>query len=169
MRKAVIDDEPLDEGLPYMREHTAGQILRSLHDQIPRLTQAERDTLSIVGLWSMILMSAIRFHPAMLMALMERWDPDTCMFQLPVGEMTVTLEDVYRILRLPIRGATVTYATDRSVEDHQREQVYYIGRVMSSETRGRIMVSWLLHPTGEVPLMRRLMIAIIALAVCPNG
>ncbi|GLJ41105.1 hypothetical protein SUGI_0851450 [Cryptomeria japonica] len=40
------------KGLPYMREHTAGHILRSLRDQIPRLTQAERDTLSIVGLWS---------------------------------------------------------------------------------------------------------------------
>ncbi|GLJ28680.1 hypothetical protein SUGI_0565110 [Cryptomeria japonica] len=118
MRQAVIDDEPLDEGLPYMREHTTGQILRSLRDQIPRLTQAERETLSIVGLWSMILMPAIRFHLAMLMALMERWDPDTCTFQLPVGEMTVTLEDVYRMLRLQIRGATVTYATDRLAEDH---------------------------------------------------
>ncbi|GLJ50105.1 hypothetical protein SUGI_1065780 [Cryptomeria japonica] len=152
-----------------MREHIAGHILRSLQDQIPRLTQSERDTLSIVGLWYAILMPAIRFHPAMLMALMERWDPDTCTFHLLVGELMVTLEDVYRILHLPIRGATVTYATDRSAEDHQREQVYCIGRVMPSETRGRIMVSWLLHPTGEVPLLRRLMIAIIALAVYPNG
>ncbi|GLJ16451.1 hypothetical protein SUGI_0279940 [Cryptomeria japonica] len=109
------------EGLPYMREHTVGHILRTLRDQILWLTQSERDTLSIVGLWYVILMPAIRFHPAMLMALMERWDPDTCTFHLPVGELTVTLEDVYHILHLPIRGATVTYATDWSAEDHQRE------------------------------------------------
>lgn len=40
---------------------------------------------------------------------------------------------------------------------------------MPDEMRGCIMVSWLLHPTEEVPLMRCLMIAIIALAFCPNG
>lgn len=114
-------------------------------------------------------MPAIRFHPVMLMALMERWDPDTCTFHLPIGEMMVTLEDLYRILCLPIRGATMTYATDRSVEDYQREQIYCIGRVILSETRGRIMISWLLHPIGEVSLVRHLMIAIIALVVCPNG
>lgn len=31
------------------------------------------------------------------------------------------------------------------------------------------MISWLLHPTGEVPLVRWLMIATIALVMYPNG
>lgn len=45
----------------------------------------------------------------MLMVLMERWDVDTSTFLLPMGEMTITLEDVYNILHLPIRGETVRY------------------------------------------------------------
>lgn len=42
-------------------------------------------------------------------------------------------------------------------------------RVICSEMRGHIMVSWLLHSIGKVPLVRRLMIATLALAMCPNG
>lgn len=43
----------------------------------------------------------------MLTALMERWDPNSNTFHLPTGEMMVTLEDVYWITRLPIRGKLV--------------------------------------------------------------
>lgn len=50
-----------------------------------------------------------------------------------------------------------------------REQVYSMGRVIHSETRGDIMASWLLHPIDKVPLVRQFMIMTIALVVCPNG
>jgi len=43
----------------------------------------------------------------MLTTLMERWDSNSNTFHLSTGEMTVTLEDVYRITRLPIRGKLV--------------------------------------------------------------
>lgn len=88
------------------------------------------------------------------MALMERWDADTSTFSLLVGEMTVTLEDVYCILCPPIRGEIVRYRFDYTEEDYRREKVYAMGRVICSEMRGFIMVSWLLHPIGEIPLMR---------------
>ena len=42
-----------------------------------------------------------------LTTLMERWDPNSNTFYLPMGEIMVTLEDVYRITRLPIRGKLV--------------------------------------------------------------
>lgn len=105
----------------------------------------------------------------MLMALMERWDADTSTFSLPMGEMTVTLEDVYRILCLPIRGETIRYRSNQTKEDYKREKIYVVGRLVHSKRRGRIMVSWLIHPIGEVPLVRQLMIATLALVVCPNG
>lgn len=65
-------------------------------------------------------MSAVRFHSVMLMALMERWDANTSTFLLPVGEMMVTLEDVYRILCLPIKGDTMRYRSDHTKEDYRR-------------------------------------------------
>jgi len=43
----------------------------------------------------------------MLIALMERWDPNSNTFHLPTGEISVTLEDVCKITRLPIRGKLV--------------------------------------------------------------
>jgi hypothetical protein len=45
---------------------------------------------------------------AVLMTLVDRWRPETHMFLLPCGEITVTLQDVTMILGLPINGAPVS-------------------------------------------------------------
>ncbi|KAH9312294.1 hypothetical protein KI387_027329, partial [Taxus chinensis] len=50
---------------------------------------------------------AIDRDHSLMVALIERWDPAANVFHLPTGEMTVTLEDVYRILRLPIKGEAI--------------------------------------------------------------
>ncbi|XP_058775861.1 serine/threonine-protein phosphatase 7 long form homolog [Vicia villosa] len=42
-----------------------------------------------------------------IFALQERWRPETHTFHLPIGECTVTLEDVYMLLGLPIDGKAV--------------------------------------------------------------
>jgi hypothetical protein len=44
---------------------------------------------------------------AALMALMDRWRPKTHTFHLPSGEITVTLQDVTKILGLPIDGTPI--------------------------------------------------------------
>ncbi|KAH9302293.1 hypothetical protein KI387_013876, partial [Taxus chinensis] len=44
---------------------------------------------------------------SLMVALIERWDPATNVFHLPTREMTITLEDVYHILRLPLVGEVV--------------------------------------------------------------
>ncbi|CAN1221130.1 Protein MAIN-LIKE 1 [Linum grandiflorum] len=41
---------------------------------------------------------------ALLAAFVERWQPDTNTFHMPFGEMTITLHDVFHILRIPIEG-----------------------------------------------------------------
>lgn len=99
-------------------------------------------------------MQTIQFHSAMLMAMMERWDAESSIFSLPMGEMAVTLEDVYHILCLPIKGEIVRYRLDHTEENYRREKVYVIGRVVHNKPRGCIIVRWLLHPIGEVPLVR---------------
>jgi hypothetical protein len=43
-----------------------------------------------------------------ILALCERWRPETHTFHLPTGECTVTLEDVYMLLGLRIDGKPVT-------------------------------------------------------------
>ncbi|XP_057720142.1 protein MAIN-LIKE 2-like [Arachis stenosperma] len=64
-----------------------------------------------------------RFHP-MLAALVERWRPETHTFVLPIGEVTVTLEDVAHIFGLPIDGKPVSGWTDSSGEFVQRSTLF---------------------------------------------
>ena len=44
----------------------------------------------------------------MMTTLYEHWHSETWIFHLMIGEMTVTLEDVYKIFLLPILGILVT-------------------------------------------------------------
>ncbi|XP_050226385.1 protein MAIN-LIKE 2-like isoform X2 [Mercurialis annua] len=44
----------------------------------------------------------------LLSAFVERWQPDTNSFHLPFGEMTITLHDVWHILRIPVGGAMIS-------------------------------------------------------------
>lgn len=45
----------------------------------------------------------------LITALVERFRPETNTFHFPFGEITITLEDVYMILGLPVRGRAVTH------------------------------------------------------------
>uniref|UniRef100_A0A453E645 Aminotransferase-like plant mobile domain-containing protein n=1 Tax=Aegilops tauschii subsp. strangulata TaxID=200361 RepID=A0A453E645_AEGTS len=45
---------------------------------------------------------------AALTALVDRWRPETHLFHLPCGEMTMTLEDMAMISGLPINGQAIT-------------------------------------------------------------
>ena len=47
-----------------------------------------------------------------ILALCERWRPETQTFWFPTGECTVTLEDVYMLLGLPIEGKVVNGKTN---------------------------------------------------------
>ncbi|PKU72586.1 Serine/threonine-protein phosphatase 7 long form like [Dendrobium catenatum] len=44
---------------------------------------------------------------SLLIALVERWSPQTNSFHLPVGEMSITLQDVTLILGLQIDGSAL--------------------------------------------------------------
>ena len=45
----------------------------------------------------------------LISAFVERWHGETNSFYLPVGEMTITLDDVSSLLHLPILGQFPTY------------------------------------------------------------
>ena len=42
---------------------------------------------------------------------MERWHKETSSFHLPVGDVTITLDDVASLLYLPIIGASNSFET----------------------------------------------------------
>lgn len=46
---------------------------------------------------------------AMIIALIEWWYSKTCSFHLPTGEVSITLEDVWRILHILIFGRRVSF------------------------------------------------------------
>ncbi|XP_019430208.1 PREDICTED: serine/threonine-protein phosphatase 7 long form homolog, partial [Lupinus angustifolius] len=58
----------------------------------------------------------IEINNHLITALVERWRPETHTFHLPVGECTITLEDVAYKLGLPINGALVTGVTSANWE-----------------------------------------------------
>ena len=43
----------------------------------------------------------------LITALVERWRPETNTFHFTFGEMTVTLEDVYMLMGLPVVGEPI--------------------------------------------------------------
>lgn len=45
----------------------------------------------------------------LIIALVERWRPETNTFHFSFGEMTITPEDVYMIMGLPVKGRALTH------------------------------------------------------------
>lgn len=61
----------------------------------------------------MMQLPMIQTNHGLLTMLAKRWDSETHSFHLSMGEMTLTLEDVWRILYISITSDLVTY--DREV------------------------------------------------------
>ncbi|KAF1881901.1 hypothetical protein Lal_00038543 [Lupinus albus] len=86
----------------------------------------------------------------LITALVERWRPETHTFHLPIGECTVTLEDVAYQLGLPIDGNIVTGPTnmDWNVVCHN-----LLGAVPNERqiVGQRIQMSWLDSTFQQLP------------------
>ncbi|XP_028195151.1 protein MAIN-LIKE 1-like [Glycine soja] len=57
------------------------------------------------GLSPLIDCSIVTGDPGLVSAFVERWHSETNTFHLPVGELTITLDDVSSLLHFPITGA----------------------------------------------------------------
>lgn len=104
----------------------------------------------------------------MLMALVERWNEDTCTFHLPIGEMTITLEDVHHILQVLIQGETICFLVDRSFQEMIYNMEYFLGGpVHDGMVRLQIALVMLLYL--QAPLVAQIMMFTIALVLIPDG
>ena len=65
--------------------------------------------VSASGLGSLIGCSLETADKGLLSAFVERWHRETSSFHLPIGEMTITLDDISSLLHLPITGAFYMY------------------------------------------------------------
>lgn len=73
-----------------------------------------------MGLWYITYARPIRTHLGMISVLVERWHSETPSFHLPTSEATITLEDVWRILRLSIHGQHVIFDIDEGHDAYHR-------------------------------------------------
>jgi len=62
------------------------------------------DIIKLVGLKGLFRAPSREIDNGLILALVDRWRPETHMFHLPHGEMSITLQDVEVILGLPIDG-----------------------------------------------------------------
>lgn len=66
------------------------------------------------GFSDVVSVGSFKIIPALVTAMVERWRPETHTFHLPVGECTITLQDVAMLLGLPVDGKAVTTSTQRN-------------------------------------------------------
>jgi len=66
-------------------------------------------TMELSSLVGLIGASYDTINKGLLCAFVERWHPETNSFHFPVGELTITLDDVSNLLHLPIIGQFYMY------------------------------------------------------------
>ncbi|XP_012848924.1 PREDICTED: serine/threonine-protein phosphatase 7 long form homolog isoform X1 [Erythranthe guttata] len=72
------------------------------------------------GFYGVYKAGRMRLDHALITALVERWRPETHTFHLPVGETTVTLQDISVLWGLPVDGDPITGVdTNRSMDEWQ--------------------------------------------------
>ena len=67
--------------------------------------------IKLVGLEGLFRAPSREIGHCLISALVERWQPKTHTFHLPHGEMSITLEDVEVIFKLPIDGEVLVGPT----------------------------------------------------------
>ena len=63
------------------------------------------------GLYSLLQTNYGQVDHGLLIAFSERWHSETSSFHLPVGEMTITLDDVSCLLHIPVGGNPLFHET----------------------------------------------------------
>ena len=74
-------------------------------DKFGRSAAEIEGMIAATGLDPLIRCSVITTDPGLISAFVEKWHRETSSFHLPVGEVTITLDDVSSLLHIPITGA----------------------------------------------------------------
>nr|XP_025616410.1 protein MAIN-LIKE 1-like [Arachis hypogaea]XP_025635136.1 protein MAIN-LIKE 1-like [Arachis hypogaea]XP_025663927.1 protein MAIN-LIKE 1-like [Arachis hypogaea] len=115
VRNFTLPEEHIIEYLDHPQWAIRNLLPRKL-DPPDTFNERAAEALALTGFQHVSRIGEMRGHSALLSALVERWRPETHTFHLPVGEVTVTLEDVIHILGLQVNGEPVTGRSDSSYQ-----------------------------------------------------
>jgi hypothetical protein len=155
---------PIDDSVLYLQpEHRSNQAYdgdeRVLH--VRRCEFVGREGESIPQ-WLLVLLHQTGFYGFnrvgfmkidwhLITALVERWRQETHTFHLPVGECTITLQDVQVLLGLSVEGKAVTINTTHT--DLKQLCVELLGRAPAdSDWKGsKLKMSWIKENFFPIP------------------
>lgn len=130
-------------------------------ERLGDLSELHQEHLGEINLWYVAYAPVIQTHLAMMTALCEQWHSETSSFHLPIGEATITLEDVWQILCLSIHGERVIYDVDTKYDAcHEVMEMEAITLVTSQID--------LEAYRGYVPTFKLIIAAIISDLVAPD-
>ena len=101
--------------------------------------------LQAAGVYGLARVSTLQLDWTLIAALVERWRPETHSFHLPMGECTITLQDVAVLLGLPIDGEPVLCPVSPPPGHTWRTTIGQIFGQISPENvfnKGRIRLTW---------------------------
>lgn len=83
------------------------KLRRRKPNQFPISDRRMFPLLQSTGFYGVARVASLQLDWSLLSALLERWRPETHTFHLPMGEVTITLQDVAIFLGLPVDGCAV--------------------------------------------------------------
>ncbi|KAL6328516.1 hypothetical protein AAG906_038711 [Vitis piasezkii] len=107
-REGRFDPDPLDRSILALQDRHRSQLVDSKWEMDPRIRRYVMQS----GFYGVYRVGHISLDWPLITSLVERWRPETHTFHLPIGEMTVTLQDVAMILGLRIHGPPITGTCD---------------------------------------------------------